>query len=113
MSASPMTVFQIGFDALKSQSFFTSSKFRALLEFFESHRGANLPFYFYDPVPWSTFQPNPVWEQNYRDNVPARISSPTPTLGRFICWFSEDEMTVEQFEAKLRRTSLSLEGYPG
>lgn len=123
-ASSPQITIDIGFNAMKG-AFRDTGKFKNIWEFFDSHRGRGIPFYFYDPVVWTRipYNSNPLY--NYRDIPTTRINIPANTTfsgnpisyssdtSRFVCVFEEDEMTIDLLEAKLRSTQLKLHGFKG
>jgi len=109
IGGSPLITFEIGFDVLKGElTDIIASRSGILWKFFNDHQGRAVSFWYYDPVPWSTY-PNP-----YRDDPTTRLTHPShATLGRYVALFDEDEMSVELFEYKLRKAQLKIGGFPG
>lgn len=117
----PQIEFSIGLSTMKGTFDDAFGQFQRLWLFFNNHRGRQTSFWFYDPRAWATFPAyDGTYPYDYRDDPGARPDI-TPVeiegvlynkyRGRHVCVFSEDEMTAELFEYRLRKTDLKVIGY--
>lgn len=113
LTNTPEITFEIGFDAMKGTFSDSTKKFNKIWTFFSSHKGRAVPFYFYDPVPWGTANMPYKEDPTQRPSSPGTGANPAPTVGRYVMIFDEDEVSFEQFEAKVRRGQLKLTGFAG
>lgn len=119
----PAQTFQIAFSAMKGEFLEDGTKFRDIYLFYVNHRGGAIPFYYYDPVPWSRYPTakNSTNKVPYRDNPAVRINHPgnlpgaeanfDSSTGLYVTLFSEDTMDFETFDRRLRKTGIKLRGF--
>jgi len=116
MNSAALLTFQLGFNTLNGDFTPGTDKFINVWTFWSTHKGRAVPFYFYDPRPWSGADYKPT---NYRDDPAKRLISPgtganpVPTTGRYIVTSDDDDLSVEQFALRLRKAQLHFSGYPG
>lgn len=121
--STPEISFRMGFSAMKGAYADPTSSFQKLWLFYLNRRGRGIPFWFYDPILWKVY-PAPANSTGlvpYRDYPVLRMTHPgglggaeagfTKTTGRYLCIFEEEEMSVEVFEYRLRKSNLSVRGY--
>lgn len=124
LRATPQIVFNVGFQAMKGAFNDENATFRQLWLFYINCRGRGTPFWFYDPIPWKLY-PAPSASTGhvpYRDSPVLRITHPGSLsgaesgydkyVGRYLCLFEEDQLSVEVFEWRLRKATLSVRGFP-
>lgn len=113
LATAPLITWNIGFSAARGTLLESSSKARTLWDFFNSHKGAYTPFYFYDPAVWQTFEDESAVEK-YRTDPTTRLYHPVHSeSARYICHFQDDQLEAESFMWKLKKFSLVLVGYRG